>query len=97
MKTMLFLTALAFSVSSMADGKTVFQKCISCHGPDGNLKALNVSKDITQLSIDEIVNSMKEYKAGTRNSYNMGAVMQGQMATLTESDIKAVAEYIKTK
>ena len=39
---------------------------------------------------------MKEYKAGTANKFGMGAVMKGQMASLSEEDMAAVNDYIST-
>jgi cytochrome c len=43
---------------------------------------------------------MKAYKAGAINGgkgkINMGAIMKGQMATLSDADMAAVNDYIST-
>ena len=41
-----------------------------------------------------MVADMKGYKAGTTNKNGMGALMKGQVASYSDADIQAVAEYI---
>jgi len=77
-----------------ADGVALFAKCAGCHGADGKMKALGKSPAIAGEPAAEIAKKLKEYKAGKRNAYGMGGVMQGQAAGLSESDIAALADYI---
>ncbi|MDD2790965.1 MAG: c-type cytochrome [Sulfurimonas sp.] len=74
----------------------IFQKCAICHGEQGQKKSLGVSKKIAGMSAKEVVQILKEYRAGTRNNYNYGVMMQGQATKLSEDDMNAVAIYIET-
>jgi len=75
-------------------GKAVFAKCVSCHGADGKTKALGKSEVIAGQNAADLEKKMQEYKAGTRNVAGMGSLMKGQVSSLSDEDIKAVAEYI---
>jgi len=77
-------------------GKAAYAKCVSCHGADGKTKALGKSEVIAGQSAADLEKKIQEYKAGTRNVAGMGMLMQGQVKTLSDEDIKAVAEYIST-
>ncbi|HHH20658.1 MAG TPA: cytochrome c, partial [Nitratifractor sp.] len=39
---------------------------------------------------------LKGYKAGTRNVHGMGGVMKGQVAAMSDEDIKALSAYVAT-
>ena len=85
------------SVASAADtgaGKGLFAKCAGCHGADGKTSALGKSAIIAGQSAADLEKKITEYKAGTRNVATMGALMKGQVAALSDADIKAVATYI---
>ena len=77
-------------------GKAVFAKCVSCHGADGKTKALGKSEVIAGQNVADLEKKIQEYKAGTRNVAGMGMLMKGQVGSLSDDDIKAVAEYIST-
>ncbi|ADV47103.1 c-type cytochrome [Nitratifractor salsuginis] len=77
-----------------AKGKALFAKCAGCHGADGKMKALGKSPAIAGQDAASIAEKLKAYKAGTRNAYGMGGVMQGQAAGLSDEDIQALADYI---
>ena len=76
------------------DGKALFAKCAGCHGADGKTKALGKSNIIAGLDAKTIEEDLKGYKAGTLNQHGMGGLMKGQVASYSDADIKAVAEYI---
>jgi len=80
----------------VAKGKELFAKCASCHGSDGKRKALGKSGVIAGMPKDEVAKKLKEYKAGSLNLYGMGALMKSQVATLSDSDIEALAAYISS-
>lgn len=89
----------AAAASATADselGKTLYAKCAACHGADGKNPALNKSAIIAGQSAAELETKMAEYKAGTRDVSGMGNLMSAQVATMSDEDIKAVAEYIAT-
>ena len=86
------VTAGALSLMA-ADGKALSAKCAGCHGADFGKKALGVSKIVKNLSKDEIVKALEGYKAGTFGG-PMKGVMKGQVASYSDEQIKAVADYI---
>ena len=77
-----------------AAGKAAFAKCAGCHGADGKTQALGKSVIIAGQSAAELEEALKGYKAGTRNVAGMGMLMKGQVASMSDEDIKAVSEYI---
>ncbi len=76
------------------DGKAIFAKCAGCHGADGKTKALGKSEIISGQSEADLEKKITEYKAGTRNTKGMGALMKGQVGGLSDAEVKAVATYI---
>jgi len=79
-----------------AAGKAIFFKCIRCHGVNAERKALSKSEIIAGKSVTYLEEALAGYKAGTRNVAGMGIVMNGQIAPLSDDEIKAVAAYIST-
>ena len=75
-------------------GAALFKKCASCHGADGKTKALGKSEVIAGQSADDLTKKLTEYKAGTRNVAGMGSLMNGQVKSMSDEDIKALATYI---
>jgi len=80
----------------MADGAALFKKCAGCHGAKGEKHALGKSAVINQLDAATIEKDLKGYKAGTLNKHGMGMLMKGQVASMSDADIKALATYIPT-
>lgn len=74
----------------------IFEKCGICHGEKGQKKSLGVSRPIAGMSAAEVVKDLKEYKAGTRNTYGRGAMMQGQATKLSDEQMNAVAILIES-
>lgn len=89
-KVVVFLAILGLSSVAMADA---YQKCAGCHGPSGEKKALNKSKVISDMSKADIVASLKGYKAGTYGGAMKG-LMKGQVASLSDADMQAIADKI---
>lgn len=83
-----------------ADGAAVYKKCMACHGAKADTSYLNKVRPLNSIAAAERVELMKAYKAGEveggKGKYGMGAVMKGQMASLSEEDMTAVSEYIDT-
>lgn len=94
MKKLTLALLIAGSSLMAADGATIFKKCASCHGQKAEKKALGKSNVIAGLDAATIVTDLQGYKAGSLNKNGMGAVMKGQAASLSDADMKAVAEYI---
>ena len=77
-------------------GAAAYAKCAGCHGADGKTKALGKSPLIAGIAKDELITMINGYKAGTRDVAGMGTLMKGQVATLDDASIEAVATYIST-
>jgi len=86
----------AVAGGDVAKGKAIFAKCASCHGADGKTKALGKSEIIAGQPAADLEKKIQEYKAGTRNVAGMGMLMKGQVGSLSDEDIKAVAAYISS-
>jgi cytochrome c553 len=86
--------AVASVTGDTAAGEAAYAKCAGCHGKDGKTKALGKSEEIAGQSAADLEKKLAEYKAGTRNVAGMGSLMKGQVASLSEDDIKAVSAYI---
>jgi cytochrome c553 len=77
-----------------AAGKSAYAKCAGCHGVDGKTKALGKSAVVAGQSAADLEATLAGYKAGTRNVSGMGMLMQSQVASMSDEDIKAVAGYM---
>lgn len=95
MKTLIAILTLT-AILGAADGATIFKKCAACHGANGEKVALGKSKVIKDLSKEQIITAIKGFKDGTYGG-SMKALMKGQVASLSDADIEAVAEYIGKK
>jgi cytochrome c553 len=93
-KIVLSLTVLGAMSLMAADGAALYKKCAGCHGAKGEKKALGKSAVIAGQDVAKTVEQLKGYKAGTLNQHGMGGLMKGQVASYSDDDIKAVAEYI---
>ncbi len=80
--------------SSSTTAPDAYTKCVGCHGADGKTKALGKSAVIAGQDKAALITSMNEYKAGTKNVAGMGMLMKGQVASMSDADIEAVAEYL---
>ena len=94
MKKIAIAMLFAGSTLLMADGAALYAKCAGCHGQNGEKAALGKSAVITGQDAAKTVEQLKGYKAGTLSQHGMGALMKGQVASMSDDDIKAVAEYI---
>jgi len=87
--------AVADTAKNVA-GAAAYAKCAACHGVDGKTKALGKSAEIAGQSKEELVTKINGYKAGTINVSGMGNLMKGQVTTMDDASIEAVAGYIST-
>lgn len=93
MKTLIAILGFAAMLSA-ADGAAMFQKCAACHGAKAEKAALGKSEVIAGWKADKTLDALKGYKAGTRNTKGMGAIMKGQTATLSDAEMKTIADYV---
>ncbi|PHR57322.1 MAG: cytochrome C [Arcobacter sp.] len=89
-KVLVFLAVLGLSTAAMADA---YAKCAGCHGANGEKKALGKSKVISDMSKADIVAALKGYKDGSYGG-PMKGLMKGQVASLSDADMTAIAEKI---
>jgi cytochrome c553 len=94
MKKIAIAMLFAGSTLLMADGAALFAKCAGCHGQKGEKPALGKSAVIAGQDAAKTVEQLNAYKAGTLNQYGMGKLMNGQVKSMSEDDIKTVADYI---
>ncbi len=93
MKTLIAILGLTAMLSA-ADGSALFKKCVACHGAKAEKAALGKSEVIAGWKADKTLDALKGYKAGTRNTKGMGAIMKGQTSTLSDADMKTIADYV---
>ncbi|MCD4757690.1 MAG: c-type cytochrome [Arcobacteraceae bacterium] len=96
MKKIIATVALIATTSLFANGGDVlYKKCAGCHGVKAEKVALGKSKIVADMSKDDIVKALQGYKAGTYGG-PMKGIMRGQVASLEDKDIEALAEHIVT-
>ena len=94
MKKLLLISMALFSSSLLyADGASVYKKCASCHGINGEKVALGKSKIIKDMTKAEIVSSLNGYKNGTYGGASKN-IMLPQVKDLSDTDIKEISELI---
>ena len=86
--TTLFAAATAATLSAAS-----FAACAGCHGQNGEKKALGKSAIIKGWDVAKTEAALKGYKDGSYGGAMKG-VMKGQVARLSDADIKAIAEQI---
>lgn len=60
---------LAVSFLSASPIQTIYvQKCASCHGPNGDVKAMGKSRAINGMSVESIEKAMVDIASGERGS-----------------------------
>lgn len=80
-------------VAGVKTGKDIFLKCMACHGQNAEKSALGKSKVIQGWDTEKVVAALNGYKDGTYGG-PMKGLMKAQVSTLSDDDIKLVAEYI---
>ena len=94
MKKIAILMLLTGSTLLMADGAAAYTKCMGCHGGNGEKSALGKSAIITGQDTAKTIEQLNGYKAGILNVHGMGGLMKGQVASMDDAAIEAVAAYI---
>ena len=96
MKTLLMILGIT-AVLSASDGAALFKtQCASCHGMNGEKKALNKSQVIKDFSQAQIVTALKGYQDGSYGGA-MKALMKSKVANLSDADIDAIAGAVAAK
>jgi len=89
-------TVKAAAAEAMASisAPAAYAKCKGCHGADGKTMALGKSAVIAGQDKAALITSLHEYKAGTKNVTGMGGLMKAQVASMSDEDFEAIAEYL---
>ena len=94
MKKMIKVVALGSLLTSSALFAAGTAGCIGCHGANFEKAAMGKSKIVKDMSKEEIIASLKGYKDGSYGG-PMKGLMKGQVATLDDAAIEAMAAAIK--
>jgi len=80
-----------------AGRKTYMNKCESCHGPQGLMRAENTSRAIGNFTLNEFIITMRGYKNNDKD-FNRGRamIMKPWADTATSNDIKNIYVYLKS-
>ena len=78
-----------------ADGAALFtaKGCAACHGADAKTPIMPAYPKIAGQGKEYIVQQMTDIKSGARNN-GQTAAMKGIMASVSEEEIAALAEYL---
>jgi cytochrome c553 len=93
-KIILGLTVVGSLTVATANGANVYQKCAGCHGATADRAALGKSAVIKGWEAQKTVAALKGYKDGTYGG-PMKGLMKGQVASLSDEQIEAVAKFIE--
>ncbi len=96
LKTILTLATLAISLNSFAQadiesGKMKSGMCAGCHGAKGKA-FIPTYPNLAGQNEKYLVSALKSYKNKSRNG-GQAVIMQGQVASLSDDDIKNLAAY----
>ena len=83
-------------LKSMSLAKELYvNKCSSCHGKNGEIEAMNVSRNISKLSLDELQKTMRDY---TLDDYDRGRaiIMKPYADFVNPEDIKNIYYYLQS-
>lgn len=84
---------LITSILACAAFANPYAKCMGCHGANGEKAALGKSKVIKDMTKADFIKAMKGYKDGSYGG-PMKGLMKGQVASLSDADIEAIAAKI---
>ena len=89
------LATVALAAFAFADAPAAYTACKACHGVKGEVNTTTQSKSFVPANLTkaDIEKSLKGYKDGTYGG-PMKAIMKGQVAKLSDADIKALADYM---
>lgn len=94
--TKIGLSLFAASLLSASPAKSIYtQKCASCHGANGDMKAMGTSKAIKEMSVEEIEKAVISYASGERKALPfVKSTKVTFMKNHTKEELHAVATYI---
>ena len=94
MKKIIQTVAISAMLATSSAYAVSIAVCAGCHGQNFELAAMGKSKIVKDMSLKEIVEALKGYKAGTYGQTLKGMMMV-QVKNLKDSDIEAMSLLIK--
>jgi cytochrome c-type protein NapB len=94
MKKLITTVALGAMLATSSAYAVSIAVCAGCHGQNFEKSAMGKSKIVQDMSLKDIVNALKGYKAGTYGD-TMKKMMVDQVKNLKDSDIEAMSLLIK--
>ena len=94
MKKIVKIVTLGALLASSSAYAVSIAACAGCHGQHFEKAALGKSKIVKDMSLKDIVNALKGYKAGTYGGA-MKQVMVSQLKNVKDSDIEAMSLLMK--
>lgn len=85
----------AYIRKSKSGEKLYNNKCISCHGKNGEVKAKGVSRPIKDLNLQDFTLSIRGYNNGDYDR-GMAFVMKPYATLMNDNDIKNVYVYLRS-
>ena len=87
------LATVALAAFAFAEAPASYMACKACHGVKGEVNTTTQSKSYVPANLTkaDIEKNLKGYKDGTYGG-PMKAIMKGQVAKLSDADIKALAD-----
>ena len=81
-----------------SDGASLYTKCSICHGKNGEKTYYSIFHfdRINEMSASKLEYVLKGYRDGTIDLHGQGKLMQSQVSSLSDDDIKALAKYISS-
>lgn len=73
--------------------KLYTSKCQNCHGANGEKRAYNSARPLKDLSLEDMQESIKDYKTGNKNSGN-AAIMTPYANFIDYKELKGIHAYI---
>ena len=92
MKKIVLGLTLTAGMLMASDGAALYGKCAACHGKDGKNAAVS-GVAIGGEAADAVAKKLHGYKDGSFGGAKK-AMMAPQVASLSDDDIKALADYI---
>jgi len=91
------LTLGVMGSAAAADGAALYKSkaCFTCHGQDANTPIMPVYPKLAGQNADYAYNQMMDIKNGTRSN-GQSAAMKGIMANVSETEAKAIADWLST-
>jgi len=80
-------------LASLSFADVYATKCASCHGANGETAAMGKSKIIKDMTKADFIAAMNGYKDGSYGGPLKG-LMKGQVTSLSDADIQALADKI---